>query len=644
MSAKPLLRLEGISKALAGVQALDGVSVGIDAADIVCLAGENGSGKSTLVKVLPGVVAPDGGRIVVDGQTRPDWQPIDAVRAGIQVFYQDFSLFPNLTVAENISFNDELSQRRRLVRWPEVRRTAQQALAKVGVDVGLDILVEDLGVADKQGVAIRARHRRPARRRRARRAVQRARDRHSADPRDLGTGLIFAGIAVVLSGGAAVLGFPDAISVLGNGAVFGVPVPVLLFAALAAAVAFVLNWTGFGLRVYLLGTNPLAARFAGIDNVRVDLGTYLISGVPASVAGLIIAVRANSAKADYGSSYPLLSILISVLGGIDPYGGFGKVSGLVLAVLSLQFLSSGLNMLQVSNFAVDMTWGALLLLVMVINTGGLRRLFGAFPATHAKEEAMKKLINRAEDFVPEMLDGLVKAHPDELAFAGEPAGDRARRCAVQGKVALATGGGSGHLPVFLGYVGRGPPGWLRGRRRVQFAEQRHHAQRHPPHPRRQRRRLHLRQLWRRRDELRHGLGDGRRSRTSRCGPSLVRDDVASPARKRPGAAASQAWCSPSRSAGAKADAGGSPRRGGGGREHALANLRTMGVALVAAARCRAWASPPSRSARARWKSAWASTASRAASARSWRPPTRLPGEWRRRSWPISAVPPATAWP
>jgi simple sugar transport system permease protein len=68
---------------------------------------------------------------------------------------------------------------------------------------------------------------------------------------------------------------------------------------------------------------------------------------------------------------------ISVLGGINSYGGFGKVSGLVLAVLWLQFLSSGLNMLQVSNFAVDMTWGAHLLRVMVINTGGLRRLSGA---------------------------------------------------------------------------------------------------------------------------------------------------------------------------------------------------------------------------------------------------------------------------
>ena len=152
---------------------------------------------------------------------------------------------------------------------------------------------------------------------------------------------------------------------------------MLVFAALAAAVAFLLNWTSFGLRVYLLGANALAARFAGINNFRITLGAYLISGLLAAVAGLVIAVRANSAKADYGASYLLLSILISVLGGVNPYGGFGQVSGVVLAVLSLQFLSSGLNMLQISNFAVDMTWGALLLLVMVINTGGLRRLFGA---------------------------------------------------------------------------------------------------------------------------------------------------------------------------------------------------------------------------------------------------------------------------
>ena len=189
----------------------------------------------------------------------------------------------------------------------------------------------------------------------------------------LGTGLMFTGLAVAITGGSAVIGFPAAFVVIGNGAVFGVPVPLIIFAVLAAAVAVVLNRTAFGLKVQMLGTNPLAARFAGVDDLAVTLRTYIISGGLAAVAGLVIMSRANSAKADYGASYLLLSILICVLGGINPYGGFGRVAGLVLAVLSLQFLSSGLNMLQVSNFARELIWGALLLLVMVVNGFGFRR-------------------------------------------------------------------------------------------------------------------------------------------------------------------------------------------------------------------------------------------------------------------------------
>jgi simple sugar transport system permease protein len=91
---------------------------------------------------------------------------------------------------------------------------------------------------------------------------------------------------------------------------------------------------------------------------------------------MVIMSRANSAKADYGSSYLLLAVLIAVLGGVNPYGGYGRVIGVVLAVLSMQFLSSGLNMLQVSNFARELIWGALLIFVMIINTtawGSLRK-------------------------------------------------------------------------------------------------------------------------------------------------------------------------------------------------------------------------------------------------------------------------------
>ncbi len=189
----------------------------------------------------------------------------------------------------------------------------------------------------------------------------------------LGTGLMFTGLAVAITGGSAVIGFPAAFATIGNGAVFGVPVPLIIFAVLALAVAVVLNRTAFGLKVQMLGTNPLAARFAGVDDLAVTLRTYIISGSLSAVAGLVIMSRANSAKADYGASYLLLSILICVLGGINPYGGFGRVAGLVLAVLSLQFLSSGLNMLQVSNFARELIWGALLLLVMAVNGFGFRR-------------------------------------------------------------------------------------------------------------------------------------------------------------------------------------------------------------------------------------------------------------------------------
>ena len=184
----------------------------------------------------------------------------------------------------------------------------------------------------------------------------------------LGTGLVFTGFAIAMTGGSAVMGFPGAVAVIGNSQLFGVPVPLILFALLAILLHVILTRTAFGLRVTMFGANPMAALYAAIDINRVLLKVYVIAGVFSSIAGLIIMSRANSAKADYGSSYLLLAVLIAVLGGVNPYGGYGRVIGVVLAVLSMQFLSSGLNMLQVSNFARELIWGVLLILVMVINT------------------------------------------------------------------------------------------------------------------------------------------------------------------------------------------------------------------------------------------------------------------------------------
>lgn len=193
----------------------------------------------------------------------------------------------------------------------------------------------------------------------------------------LGSGLVFTGFAIAMTGGSAIMGFPDTVALIGNATLLGVPVPLILFALLAIVLHLILTRTAFGLRVTMYGANPLAALYAAIDINRMLLKVYVIAGMFSSVAGLIIMSRANSAKADYGSSYLLLAVLIAVLGGVNPYGGYGRVIGVVLAVLSMQFLSSGLNMLQVSNFARELIWGTLLIVVMVINTHAVTALRGS---------------------------------------------------------------------------------------------------------------------------------------------------------------------------------------------------------------------------------------------------------------------------
>ncbi len=123
-------------------------------------------------------------------------------------------------------------------------------------------------------------------------------------------------------------------------------IPVIVFVVLALFFGVMLKRTAFGFNVYMLGTNPTAALFSGIDSVRVLLRTYWLAGVVAGIAGIIFLARANSAKPDYGASFILLTVLIAILGGVSYTGGFGTVSGLVLAVLTIQFLSTGLNMLM----------------------------------------------------------------------------------------------------------------------------------------------------------------------------------------------------------------------------------------------------------------------------------------------------------
>ncbi len=154
MAPTPYLELKDICKDFSGVRALETANLSVAPGEIRCLVGENGSGKSTLIKIVAGVVHHDRGEIRIDGHSFSRLHPIDAIREGIQVIFQDFSLFPNLTVAENMAMNTLLAERRRLVTRRRIRDIAGEALSRLGVELDPEALVEDLPVASKQLVAI----------------------------------------------------------------------------------------------------------------------------------------------------------------------------------------------------------------------------------------------------------------------------------------------------------------------------------------------------------------------------------------------------------------------------------------------------------------------------------------------------------
>ena len=149
-----LLEAKEISKHFGGVKALDKVNLTIHKGEIHCLVGENGCGKSTLIKIISGFYKPDGGSIYFDSQEYPSLDINQSIQMGIQVIYQDMSIFPNLTVAENIAMNYELYNKRKLVNWKNVRKIARQALDHIGINIPLDETVGTLSIADKQLIAI----------------------------------------------------------------------------------------------------------------------------------------------------------------------------------------------------------------------------------------------------------------------------------------------------------------------------------------------------------------------------------------------------------------------------------------------------------------------------------------------------------
>jgi simple sugar transport system permease protein len=153
----------------------------------------------------------------------------------------------------------------------------------------------------------------------------------------LGTMTLCKGLAIGLTHGNVISGFPEPIVFIGNGTVFGVPFALIVLALCALPVAIMLNATPFGAKVYMIGSNEKATRYSGVDTRAILLKLYL-----------------------------LVTILAAVLGGVDPFGGFGKVGGLILALIILQVISSAFNLLNLSQFLTLAIWGGILIAVAAV--------------------------------------------------------------------------------------------------------------------------------------------------------------------------------------------------------------------------------------------------------------------------------------
>jgi simple sugar transport system permease protein len=178
---------------------------------------------------------------------------------------------------------------------------------------------------------------------------------------------IYTGIGIIITEGKAVSKVAPQFLYLGNNTFMYIPIPLWGLIIALRVTASVLNKTKYGFEAKMVGSNATASHYTGMNNRMILIKTYIYSGLISAVCGLQILSRTDTAKADYAFTYTLQAILCAVLGATSPAGGFAKVACLTFSLISLQFLSSGFNMLRLGGYFREFAWGFLLLLVLSIN-------------------------------------------------------------------------------------------------------------------------------------------------------------------------------------------------------------------------------------------------------------------------------------
>lgn len=186
-----------------------------------------------------------------------------------------------------------------------------------------------------------------------------------------GTLWVLFGFAYLILQGAVVYGFPDGFRFIGNGNLFGIPMPIIVMTIVFVVAYFVLHHTTLGRRFFATGANPEAARMSGIKETRIVIIAYVISGFLAALAGLVLIAYTNGSEATIGNSYLLPVLAVVVMGGTSLAGGQGSLSGTLVAALIMAVINNGMNIL-----AIPAIWQQLVVGLMIVGTVLVDRWIG----------------------------------------------------------------------------------------------------------------------------------------------------------------------------------------------------------------------------------------------------------------------------
>jgi inositol transport system permease protein len=183
----------------------------------------------------------------------------------------------------------------------------------------------------------------------------------------LGTMTIGRGVALILSKGRPISDLNESLNFLGNGDLFGIPIPILFLVLSFATCHILLTKTIFGRYVKAIGGNEMASYVAGVRVNRIKLYVYMISGLFAALAGILLTARINTGQPNAGLGFELDAIAAVIIGGTSTRGGKGTITGTLLGVLFIGVINNGLDLINVSAYWQQVIMGGIIILAVVLD-------------------------------------------------------------------------------------------------------------------------------------------------------------------------------------------------------------------------------------------------------------------------------------